>query len=90
MALTVPNLDRISKENPKLGEALRTIEVFTNINVVPAPGNRQGQLPGFVSSVAPSTTPVQQPQPSAPVQNPAPPTIVSDPRIPSHSKPIAL
>lgn len=39
MALNIPNLDRISKENPKLGEALLRVQNFTNTNLTPAAGN---------------------------------------------------
>lgn len=40
MALTIPNLDRVQKADPKLGEALQKIQKYTNTNVTPAPGNR--------------------------------------------------
>lgn len=40
MPLNLPNLDRIAKENPKLGEALKKVQDYTNINVTPAAGNR--------------------------------------------------
>ena len=40
MALVVPNLDRIQKEYPKLGEALLKLQTYTNQNVTPAAGNR--------------------------------------------------
>lgn len=40
MALTIPNVDRLSKDNPKLGEALKKVQDYTNQNVTPAGGNR--------------------------------------------------
>jgi len=40
VSLIVPNQDRISKENPKLGEALKKIQDYTNLNISPAVGNR--------------------------------------------------
>jgi len=45
MALTIPNLDRTQKTDPKLGEALKKIEQYTNNNVTPAPGNRVSPPP---------------------------------------------
>jgi len=40
MAVTIPNLDRIQKIDPKLGEAVQKIQNYVNLNVTPAPGNR--------------------------------------------------
>lgn len=40
MALTVPNLDRIQKLDPNLGEALQKIQKYTNANVTQVTGNR--------------------------------------------------
>lgn len=40
MALQIPNLDRISKENPKLAEALLKVQQYTNTNVTPVNGNK--------------------------------------------------
>lgn len=40
MAVTLPNLDRIQKLDPKLGEALQKVQLYTNQNVTQAPGNR--------------------------------------------------
>lgn len=40
MSLIIPNVDRISKESPKLGEALLKIQQFTNQNVSPTVGNK--------------------------------------------------
>lgn len=52
MALTIPNLDRIQKENPKLGEALQKEQTFINNNVAVVPGNRQA-APNFVAPGVP-------------------------------------
>lgn len=40
MSLNIPNLDRIAKDNPKLGEALKKAQDYTNLNVAPVAGNR--------------------------------------------------
>lgn len=40
MAVTVPNLDRIQKADPKLGEAVASISKYINLNVTEQPGNR--------------------------------------------------
>jgi hypothetical protein len=40
MALTIPNLDRIQKVDPKLGEALKQVQSYANLNIKPAAGNR--------------------------------------------------
>jgi hypothetical protein len=40
MAITIPNLDRIQKQAPPLGEALQKIQVYVNNNVSPATGNK--------------------------------------------------
>ncbi len=40
MALTIPNLTDITKQDVKLGEALKRIQEFTNTNVTPVTGNR--------------------------------------------------
>ena len=45
MALNIPNLDRIQKENPKLGESLKKIQDYANQNVTPAAGNRTPRPP---------------------------------------------
>jgi hypothetical protein len=49
MALIVPNLDRISKESPKLGEALKKVQDYTNTNVTPVAGNRTPPPGNFVN-----------------------------------------
>ena len=41
MALNIPNLDKISKTDPKLGEALQSIKTAINQSVTPVPGNRK-------------------------------------------------
>lgn len=53
VALTIPNLDRIIKVDPKLGEALTKIQVYENQNVPVVPGNRQ-KAPGFISPGVPN------------------------------------
>jgi hypothetical protein len=45
LALNVPNQDRIAKANPKLGEALRKLEIYSNQNVPTVPGNRTPRPP---------------------------------------------
>ncbi len=40
MAVTIPNLDKIQKQDPKMGEALKKVQTYLNENVTPAPGNR--------------------------------------------------
>ncbi len=48
MSLVIPNLDDVSKKDPKLGEALRQIQNYSNLNITPAAGNKQAP-PGFVT-----------------------------------------
>jgi hypothetical protein len=45
MALSVPNLDRLEKENPKLAETIRKIQNYINANVTPVAGNRVNPPP---------------------------------------------
>lgn len=45
MALIVPNLDRLTKESPKMGEALKRIQTYVNLNTTVAPGNRLSPPP---------------------------------------------
>ena len=40
MAVTIPNLDKIQKVDPKLGEAISSIRQYVNLNTTQAPGNR--------------------------------------------------
>jgi hypothetical protein len=40
MAISIPNLDKIQKQDPKLGEAFSNIRKYINFNVAPAQGNR--------------------------------------------------
>jgi len=40
LAVILPNLDRIAKADPKLGEALKKAQDYLNSNVSLAPGNR--------------------------------------------------
>lgn len=53
MALTIPNVDRITKENPKLGEALLKEQDYINKNSPVVPGNRK-QPPGFITPGVPN------------------------------------
>ena len=45
MALNLPNLDRLQKDSPKLGEALKKIQDYANTNISPAAGNRVAPPP---------------------------------------------
>ena len=45
MALTIPNLDKLQKQDPKLGEALQKLQNYSNLNITPAPGNRTPRPP---------------------------------------------
>ena len=45
MAVTLPNLDRIQKLDPKLGEALKQVQTYVNENVTPVTGNRTPKPP---------------------------------------------
>lgn len=45
MAVTLPNLDRIQKADPKLGEALKRVQTYVNLNTTQAPGNRVPEPP---------------------------------------------
>lgn len=45
MALTIPNLDRVQKADPKLGEALQKVQKYINQNTTPATGNRKPKPP---------------------------------------------
>jgi hypothetical protein len=49
VAFTVPNLDKIQKDDPKLGEALQKIQKTINQNTNQAPGNRQAPPIGIVN-----------------------------------------
>ena len=40
MALTIPNLDKIQKLDPKLGEGLKKVQDYTNQNVTSVAGNK--------------------------------------------------
>lgn len=39
MALTVPNVTKLTQDSPRLGEALKEIQTYTNKNVPQIPGN---------------------------------------------------
>jgi hypothetical protein len=45
LALNLPNLDRVVKVEPKLGELLKRIQDYTNQNVATAPGNKVPKPP---------------------------------------------
>lgn len=45
MALNLPNLDRITKVDPKLGETLKRVQDYTNENVTPVAGNKVPKPP---------------------------------------------
>jgi hypothetical protein len=49
MALILPNLDRITKEAPQLGEALTKAQTFINQNVVVVGGTRKAAPTKFVN-----------------------------------------
>ncbi len=51
MAFTIPNLDRVQKADPKLGESLQKIQKYVNQNVAQTPGNRVPKPP-----IDPTTT----------------------------------
>jgi len=55
MSLNIPNLPVLTKENAKLGEALKAVEKFVNLNVVPVEGNRVAPPPTSIAD--PSTRP---------------------------------
>ena len=40
MSLVVPNLPTLNKKDPQLGEALKAVQSFVNLNVAPAVGNK--------------------------------------------------
>ena len=40
MALTIPNLDRVTKDDPLTGEALVKVQQYVNQNVTPVAGNK--------------------------------------------------
>lgn len=40
MALAIPNLDNLTEDNPRLGEALKMVQNYTNQNVTAVPGNK--------------------------------------------------
>lgn len=48
MSLTLPNIDRIAKDNPRLAETLLKVQQFTNQNVAITPGNKVA-APTFVN-----------------------------------------
>lgn len=48
MSLLIPNLDRLAKMEPKLGEALKKIQDYSNQNIAPQAGNRLN-APTFIN-----------------------------------------
>jgi hypothetical protein len=53
MAITIPNLDRIQKDWPKLGEAISKLRDYINTNVTPVPGNRKPPPPSTINPTRP-------------------------------------
>lgn len=49
MAIVIPNVDRIQKENAPLGEALQAEQSYINKNVTQAAGNKVAP-PSFVNA----------------------------------------
>jgi hypothetical protein len=50
MSLSVPNKAVITRENPKLGEALSSVETFVNANVAVKAGNLKAPPPTNVAN----------------------------------------
>lgn len=51
MAVTIPNLDKIQKDDPKAGEAFKRIKDYLNLNLPQAPGNRVPSPPVDSTSI---------------------------------------
>jgi hypothetical protein len=49
MSLVTPNLPVINKKDPQLGEALKAVEKFVNLNVVPVEGNKVAPPPTSIA-----------------------------------------
>jgi hypothetical protein len=45
MAVTLPNLDRVQKVDPRLGEALQKAQNYMKLNITPVAGNRVAKPP---------------------------------------------
>ncbi len=75
-ALNIANLDRVTKDDVKTGEGLKSVQDFVNKNVAVVAGNRQQPAPNSVGLVplAPAVS-------NAAVvrQSPPPATIINDP-----------
>ena len=41
MSLNVPNIPKLTQDSPRLGEALKEIQSYTNTNVVAKIGNKR-------------------------------------------------
>jgi hypothetical protein len=69
MPLSLPNLDRIAKDEIKIEEALKKVQDYTNQQVPTTPGNAVAAPPASTPP-APSQTVNPAPFPSARVPNP--------------------
>ena len=50
MSFSIPNLDKISKDNPYAGEALQKVQKYVNENTTQAAGNKQAAPPKSISN----------------------------------------
>lgn len=58
MSLQIPNIVKLTQDSPKLGEALKEVQDYTNQNVTQKAGNRQ--LPPHLNGLA-SVNPTKPP-----------------------------
>jgi hypothetical protein len=66
MTLVIPNLDIITKIDPKTGEALKKIQDYTITNVTAVPGNAVASPPQTPTPPASNTTTTPTPAPAVP------------------------